>query len=109
MAKKWNTVGSVQIDGKNVATVVRSSEGLERTLLTPHGKVAKAMAENKSGVQLSNKVDEKGNFIPKIARNGEARRLSSVQRQRNNGVIRQAGASAAVYNAKNVIKKGGKR
>lgn len=106
MAKKWNSVSSVQKDGKTIGTVVRSNDGMERTLLTPHGKIVKAQAENKSGVQLSNKVDVQGNFLPKTDRNGMPRRLSSVQRQRNNGMIRQAGASAAAYNAKNG--KGGK-
>ncbi|MCM1395849.1 MAG: hypothetical protein NC132_07085 [Corallococcus sp.] len=99
MANKWKKVSSVQKDGKTVGTVVRSDSGIERTLLTLHGKIAKAQAENKSGVQLSNKVDSQGNFLPKTDRNGMPRRLGSLQRQRNNGMIRQAGASAAAYNA----------
>ena len=109
MAKNWKTVSSVQKDGKTVGTVVRSDSGMERTLLTPHGKIVKAQAENKSGVQLTNKLDAQGNFIPKTDRNGIARRLGSVQRQRNNGTIRQAGASAAAYNAQKGKKPGGNK
>ena len=90
MAKrKWKTVSRTK---KRV--IVQRSDGKQKTLLTPTGKVAKFKAEIANGVCLTNDGKRKRDS------HGKVMRLTKGKKAYRKGYLKALGEQSAIYKKK---------